>query len=440
MIARPPGTDIPLRGEQAEAQPTVTTHSWFAVIWMIYLIDYADRFAVSAVLPAIQQEFTLSDAQLGLMSGSVFLGLAILAVPCGLAVDRFSRKYMITVMTLIWSVATWSTGLAKSFGGLILARVFVGAGEAGYNPAAYALIAAWYPKRLRGTMVGLFNMAQPLGVGLGIILAGHLAAEFGWRAVFGVLALPGVLLALVMLFAPDYKTKKLDASGTKAVRPGFRDTMRFIAGNRTLQLIYLAQLPISVYIMTTGIWGPTFFVRQYGLSLAGAANAVGMITIIAGFGALCGGLLSDRVSRHCPRSRITICLLYLAVPLVFHSVAIIGSMQGLAWPMFVVTYGFGQFFAAANWGTLVAAGLDQSPPQFRATSQSFLPMFQAIAALGAGVISGLLADSLGLPTAILILLVVGMVGGMLLLNMARKSYDGDQHKQNALGEFAIDLE
>ena len=91
-------------------------------------------------------------------------------------------------------------------------------------------------------------------------------------------------------------------------------------------------------------------------------------------------------------------------------------------------------------GTLVAAGLDQSPPQFRATSQSFLPMFQAIAALGAGVISGLLADSLGLPTAILILLVVGMVGGMLLLNMARKSYDGDQHKQNALGEFAIDLE
>ncbi len=109
-----------------ETRMGATTHSWFAVIWLIYLIDWADRFAISAVLPSIQQEFSLNDAQLGLMSGSLFLGLAILAVPCGLAVDRFSRKYMITLMTLVWSVATWSTGLAKSFGGLVAARILVG--------------------------------------------------------------------------------------------------------------------------------------------------------------------------------------------------------------------------------------------------------------------------------------------------------------------------
>ena len=242
---------------------TNTKHGWFAVIWVIYLIDCADRFAISAVLPAIKEEFALSDTQLGLMSGILFLGLAVLAVPCGLAVDRFSRKYMITLMTLVWSVATWSTGLAQSYGGLLAARVLVGAGEAGYNPAGYALIAAWYPQRLRGTMVGLFNMAQPLGVGMGLILAGHLAAQFGWRAVFGVLALPGIVLALVMLFAPDYKTRKVDSGDTKTVKPGLVETLSYITGNRTLQLIYLAQLPISVYIMTCGIWAPTFFVRQY---------------------------------------------------------------------------------------------------------------------------------------------------------------------------------
>jgi MFS family permease len=440
VSSKPPPTDIPAQAETGEASPTVTTHSWFAVIWMIYLIDNADRFAISAVLPAIQKEFTLSDAQLGLMSGSLFLGLAILAVPCGLAVDRFSRKYMITAMTLVWSVATWSTGLAKSFGGLIMARVFVGAGEAGYNPAGFALIAAWYPQHMRGTMVGLFQMAQPLGVGLGIMLAGHLASEFGWRAVFGVLALPGVVLALVMLFAPDYKTKQVNASGKREVRPGLVEALRYIAGNRTLQMIYLAQLPITLYITTCAIWGPMFFIRQYGLSMASAASAVGMITIIAGVGALCGGWLSDRVSRGHPRSRITICLLYLAVPLAIHSVAIIGSMRGLSWPLFVVCFGVGQFFAAANWGTLVAAGLDQSPPQYRATSQSFLPMFQAIAALGAGVVSGLLSDSIGLPLTMWALLVVGMVCGMLLLNVARKSYDGDQQKTDALGSFTVDVE
>ena len=424
---------------RAEPQPNVTTHSWFAVIWLIYLIDYADRFAISAVLPAIQAEFTLTDAQLGAMSGSLFLGLAILAVPCGLAVDRFSRKYMITLMTLVWSAATWWTGMAKSFGELVAARILVGAGEAGYNPAGYALIAAWYPQRLRGTMVGMFNMAQPLGVGLGILLAGHLAAEFGWRAVFGVLALPGILLAVAMLFAPDYKTRKVEARGSEEVKPGLRDTLRFIAGSRTLQLIYLAQLPITLYIMTCAIWGPTFFVREFQLSISAAATAIGIITIFAGVGALLGGWLSDRVSRNNPAARITVCLLYLAVPLVLHTVAFIGAMNGLGLAIVITCFGIGQFFAAANWGTLVAAGLDQSPPQYRATCQSFLPLFQAIATLAAGVFSGLLSDRFGLSPTMLVLLVFGMVCGMLLLVLARAHYERDAHRQRSMGEFSVEI-
>ena len=333
----------------AAVKPGLRIHGWFAVIWLIYLIDWADRFAVSAVLPAIQQEFSLSDAQLGLMSGSLFLGLAVLAVPCGLAVDRFSRKYMITLMTLVWSAATWSTGLARSYVDLVLARILVGAGEAGYNPAGYALIAAWYPERLRGTMVGLFHMAQPLGVGLGVIAAGYLATEYGWRAVFGVLAAPGILLALLMLFAPDYRTRSVVPGRPDIIRPGLLDALRFIADNRTLQLIYLAQLPITLYIMSIAMWGPTFLGRQYQLGLAESAAAVGVITMLAGFGALFGGILSDRLARGNPRARVTVCVAYLLVPLVLHSVTFIGSIHGLPLASAILLFGVGQFFAAANW-------------------------------------------------------------------------------------------
>jgi MFS family permease len=346
---------------------------------------------------------------------------------------------MITLMTLVWSLATWGTGLARSFPGLVLARIAVGAGEAGYNPAGYALIAAWYPQRLRGTMVGLFNTAQPLGVGLGIMMAGHLAAQYGWRAVFGVLALPGIVLALAMLFAPDYRTRKMEGRDTREVKPGLVETLRFIAGNRTLQCIYLAQLPITAYIMACAMWGPTFFVRQYQLSTAEAASAVGMVTILGGLGALLGGLLSDRVSRDNPRGRITVCLWYLAVPLVLHSIAFIGSTRGLSWPVFVACYGLGQVFAAANWGTLVAAGLDQSPPHYRATAQSFLPMFQAIAALGAGVVSGLISDRIGLAFTLQSLLLFGMLGGLCLLVAAGRHYDRDYRNSQALGRFAVDV-
>jgi MFS family permease len=439
LAARYPGApfDAPAL-ELAEPRSRGHVHGWFATIWLIYLIDYADRFAVSAVLPAIGKEFALTDSQLGLMSGSLFLGLAVLAVPCGIVVDRYSRKYTIALMTLLWSVATWSTGLARSYAGLVGTRILVGCGEAGYNPAGYALIAAWYPRRLHGTMIGLFQMAQPLGVGFGIMLAGHLAAQFGWRSVFGVLALPGLILAAAMLFAPDYTTRRVDQPGKSTQRPGLRDTLRFIFENRTVQLIYLAQFPITLYIATCVIWGPTLFVRQYSLSLAEAATAVGMITIVAGLGALVGGWLSDRASRANPRARITVCLLYLAIPLGLHGAAIIGSMHGMALQPFVACFATGQFLLAANWGTLVAAGLDQSPPPMRATVQSFLPMFQAIASIVAGAVSGVLSDRIGLPNTVLALLVGGILSGIVLLVIARNRYDRDYSRQRAFGTFSVE--
>ena len=425
-------------GQDRTAYPA-TRHAWFTVIWLIYLIDYADRFAISAVLPAIQQEFSLSDSQAGLMSGSLFLGLAILAVPCGLAVDRFSRKYMISLMTVVWSLATWCTGLARSFGGLVASRILVGAGEAGYNPAGYALIAAWYPARLRGTMVGIFQVAQPLGIALGIVLAGHLAADHGWRAVFGVLALPGLLLALLMLFAPDYRTRQRTDAGGTGVRPGLAETLRFIAGNRTLQWIYLAQFPITLYIMSANIWGPTFFVRQYGLSVSAAATVMGGIMLLIGLGAILGGWFSDRVSRSNPRARIVVCIPFLGIGMLLHAAAYLGSTGGLGLQTAVACIALGGMSATANWGTLVAAGLDLSPPQFRASAQSFLPMFQAIATVFAGIVSGALSDRLGLAEAMTILCVAGMTGGILLLLLALRTHERDYRKQLELGSFEVEI-
>ena len=106
-------------------------HVWFAVIFLIYVIDSADRFIVGAVVPSVKEEFGLSDANVGLMTGMLHIGLGLLAVPTGMLVDRFSRKYTIVIMTALWSAATWATGLAKSDNGLLLSRLAVGAGEAG---------------------------------------------------------------------------------------------------------------------------------------------------------------------------------------------------------------------------------------------------------------------------------------------------------------------
>ena len=76
---------------------------WFAVIFLIFAVDHADRFLVSAVVPSVKEEFGLSDAGVGLMSGMLHIGLGLLALPAGMLVDRFSRKYMIVIMTTIWT-------------------------------------------------------------------------------------------------------------------------------------------------------------------------------------------------------------------------------------------------------------------------------------------------------------------------------------------------
>jgi MFS family permease len=420
------------RSEAASTHP----HGWFAVIWLIYLIDYADRFAISVVLTPIQQEFGLNDSQLGLLSGALFFGLAVLAIPSGIAIDRFSRKYMISLMTTVWSLATYVTGIVTSYSGLLLARVFVGAGEAGYNPAGYALIAAWYPKRLHGTMVGLFNTAQPLGIAVGMVAAGFIAEHYGWRAVFGVLAIPGLVLAAVMLFAPDYKVQKADPGvepgRAQAVRPGVGETLRFIYRNRTLKLIYLAQLPITFWIMSINIWFPTLLVRHFGMSLSDAGLLMLGPCVVAALGAIFGGWLSDRVARNNPRARVTICVVFIAIGLLLMGPGMV-ALTADAIPIyaFMALGGLAMFFAVGNWGTLVTAGLDQSPAHYRATIQCFLPMFQAVAIMVTSIVTGFLSQQYGLPVTLTITTLLGTAAAIVILLLARSSYDRDFKHQDA---------
>jgi MFS family permease len=405
------------------------TNFWFAVIFLIYAVDWADRSLISTVLPSIKAEFGLSDAKSGMISGFLFIGLGLLAVPTGILVDRFSRKYMIAVMTAVWSAATWSMGLAASFAGLAVSRVVVGAGEAGYNPAGYALISAWYPQRIRGTMVGIFNIAQPLGGGLGAVLAGWVTLRYGWRNVFGMMAVPGLVLAALMLFSPDYKTVKADPRESGAVKAGAGATLRFILGNRTLVLIFLAQLPIVFYIYACTTWSTTFFMRTFNIDVGYAAGLMAVATLFVSVGPAVCGWFSDWLTRGNPAGRVTAALVLLAIAIVFHSLMYVGPMAGFSLTGAVVAASLGQFCIAGHWGTLVAAGLDLVPIQYRGSCQSFFPLFQSIAAIWAGAGAGLLSDWLGLAWAMELTLLVGFSAGILILWFARRGYLTDYKRR-----------
>jgi MFS family permease len=422
------------------------TNFWFTTIFLIYTIDWADRGLINALIPNVKRDFGLTDAQVGLMPGLLYVGLGLLAVPAGILVDRFSRKYMIAGMVALWSAATWATGISHSYPQLMLSRLGVGAGEAGYNPAGYALIGAWYPKRFRGTMVGIFNIAQPLGGGLGVVIAAWISVHYGWRSAFGLMALPGFLLAMLMLFAPDYKTVKIDEQGKHEVKASAGETLRFIFSNRTLLLIYLAQLPLAFYIMSASIWGMTFMMRTFQREAMDTAGAALAVTFFAALGPPFAGWLSDRMTGKNPAGRITVAMLFVAGILVFHSGTYLGPLAGFSFAGIVITACVGQFCCAGQWGTLVAAGLDLAPPHYRGTCQSFLPLFQSLSAFGAAAVTGYMSDHIGvhvgqqygLALALQVTLLIGAVAACGILWFARRTYMVDYERQKLLGTFAVE--
>ena len=173
----------------------------------------------------------MSDAQLGALVSVVSVTVGLGAFPAALLVDRWSRVRAIALMGTVWSLAAAAAGAAQSFGQLLTARAALGAGEAGYGPAAGALLATMFPPARRATVLGAFQAAAPLGATLGVALGGVVAAHWGWRAAFWVFVPPGLAVALLFLRVRDYPTVRLDGpTGARAARGVLRELFRARSG------------------------------------------------------------------------------------------------------------------------------------------------------------------------------------------------------------------
>jgi len=227
---------------------------WFIVLWLLFLLDLADRSAVSSVLPLLKKQFGLTDAQSGLVSSILGLSLGLLVLPTAILADKWSRRKIVSIMAATWSLATYFMGVAVGYKTLLLARLGVGGGESGYVPAGNALISAWYPKKMRGTMIGLFYSASQLGTSIGIAAAGYIGYHYGWRWCFGVLAIPGLILAALSWFMPDYKSVEIEkeSHATDIWR-----TLKFILKSPTLVFVYLGSGMEVMVQYTFPTWGVT---------------------------------------------------------------------------------------------------------------------------------------------------------------------------------------
>jgi MFS family permease len=187
----------PGRGS-AKQVAKATAYGWlvFALAFGLLISDYMARQVLNAVFPLLKAEWSLSDTQLGWLSGVVALMVGLLTIPLSLIADRWGRVRSLTVMAILWSLATLLCAAAQSYGQMLTGRLLVGVGEAAYGSVGIALVISVFPSSMRATLTSAFMAGGLFGQVLGVAVGGEIAADHGWRAAFLAIGLAGLVLAI----------------------------------------------------------------------------------------------------------------------------------------------------------------------------------------------------------------------------------------------------
>jgi len=419
--------------DQAELNiPRGKAYFWTFVVCLALVLDMIDRTAVNAILPMLKAEFSLSDAQAGLLGSVVGISMSILVFPVAILCDTWSRRKMMSIMVAFWSLATYGTGIAQNYTHLILARLSVGSGEAGYAAPAFSLLSAWYPKSKRGLVLGIFNAAKPLGAAAGVAIAGYLAYEFGWRSMFGILAAPGLLIAAMFWFVPDYKVKKDASDQTKKVT--LKESMLYLLRTKTILIVLLGGAAVFIFENTFMIWGATYYARTFGMNVKEAGAVVGLIGLIACVGAPVFGALGDRIIKRSPKGRI-----YTAMTLaVFMFILMTAALKVGDFRMTVILWTAAMFILPGLQINIYAVTQDLVPPYLRGMSVSLVPIFNHMCfGVWAPMIAGRLSDLYGLPYALQVLAIVSLVLCEIFFYLSLRYYMTDLNRVKALGTFKL---
>jgi predicted MFS family arabinose efflux permease len=387
----------------------------FTLLFLLYMFDYIDRLVIVSLFPFLKAEWGITDTQCGLLVSAVYWSILIFTLPVSILIDRWSRIKSIGLMAVLWGIATLACAFTRNFGQLFAARTAIGLGEAGYAPGGTAMISALFPKEKRAKFLGIWNASIPLGSALGVALGGIIAERFGWRHAFGIVALPGVIVALLFFYARDYETialTKLEGSGDekKAAKMRWNELVKHLLGNKTLifnNLAFAANTFVTTAMLT---WLPSYFQRVEGISMSRASTKGGVVMLLAIIGAPLGGWLADRWFQ----SRKTARLLFPSISSCVTAVLLFAA--------------FGFYRGEIQYSVLLAAGVaavafvpaavavtqDVVHPGVRAVSLSLCVIVQHIlgSALGPPAI-GALSDALGLETAMVFLPLFAFMAGIL---------------------------
>ncbi|HEU0204240.1 MAG TPA: MFS transporter, partial [Burkholderiaceae bacterium] len=361
-------------------QTRTAAKATLATLFVINFLNFFDRTIPAVVLEPIRQEFSLDDTMLGLLGTAFTLVYALAGLPLGRLSDRIKRTRVLAGGVFVWSLMTAASGAAWNFVSFFLIRLGVGIGEASCAPAANSMIGDLYPSQKRARALGLFMLGLPLGSLACFALVGWLAQKYGWRVPFFVAAVPGFVIALLVLLLPEpvrgsQESYKIDADAV-VDRP-----YRRVMAIPTLWWIILSGAAVNFAAYAMGTFLPSLMIRYHHVNVAQAGAVAAVVLGLTGLiGLAAGGWIADKVHQGFKRGRLMLgaaCLL-AAAPLLWFgltrpagAVGTVTALLALGWLLYFM------YFV-----TVYPSVQDVVEPRLRATAMAVYFFFQYV--LGAG--------------------------------------------------------
>lgn len=379
--------------------PNVTNRNLLlTILTAIVVFNYVDRLALGLLLQDIKVDLSLSDTQLGFLTGISFaLFYAVMGIPIGRWADSGNRVTIITLTTAIWSVGVALCGAAVNFMQLMLVRVGVAVGEAGCHPPALSLIADYFGRAEQPRIVSRYLLGWPIALVVGNFAAGWINELYGWRTTFVVLGLPGLALAALagLALKEPRRTVLPTAAQPAATSPEDLPALKYVITSLWRNPAYRHMLFCQslVAFFTYGImqWQPAFFVRSYGLQTGELGVWLAAVYGTGGFlGTYIGGELAFKHAANNERLQLRAIAVLLSMSTVLLGAVYLVSNYYLAFALL----GINALVGASTNGPTFATTQTLVPARMRAMSVALVLFFSNLIGLGFGPLGvGMLSDA-----------------------------------------------
>ncbi|MGA7779195.1 MAG: MFS transporter [Paraburkholderia sp.] len=431
----------PTTADVSTTQKDVQAYAWvvFALTVGLLLSDYMSRQVLNAVFPMLKGAWHLSDTRLGSLSSVVALMVGVLTFPLSVLADRWGRVKSIVLMATMWSLATLGCALSTSYGEMLLARAFVGVGEAAYGSVGIAVVLSIFPARLRATLAAAFMAGGAFGSVLGMALGGAVAAQLGWRASFSAMAALGiVLVALYRFLITEKRLAPLQPVnvGRQTQGTGVRMSLRaLIQGLFSTKSVVCAYVGSGFHLLVPAAvwaWMPSFLNRYYGMPTGKAAMSAAMFVLATAFGMVVCGNLTDRLSKDKRERKWSTAVAFCLICFVLLTI----GFRMPAGPAQLLVIGAGMFFSAGATGPSGAMVANLTPPSIHASAFATLTLANNLLGLApAAILTGIVADRIGLLGALQLVPFAPLVAAVAFF-IGKRNYGNDLDRVNALREQA----